>query len=100
MRYGVRFATDRDMPEDHDVVVLRSDDEAIVVYRESVVDKDAVTTAWSVLRALADEDDEPAAPDDDLMPRRMLRQGLSDRGWAGSERQVRGGGCGYLRVRE
>lgn len=72
MRYGVRFATDDEMPEGHDALVIRSDDEAIVVYRESVVSRRAVTTAWESLRAVAV--DERPLPADELMPRRMSRE--------------------------
>lgn len=91
VRYGVRFASDEDMPEGHDALVIRSAEEAIVVYRESVVNRAAVTTAWGALHALAAEG--RPVPVDELMPRRLSRlrggQPLSvdPRGrWAISER--------------
>lgn len=93
MRYGVRFASDDEMPEGHDALVIRSDDEAIVVYRESVVSRRAVTTAWESLQAVASEAAARPVPDDELMPRRLSRQ----RGEQPPFRVIRGrlvvGGC-------
>lgn len=91
LRYGVRFASDDEMPEGHDALVIQSADEAIVFYRESVVNRAAVTTAWGALHALAAEG--RPMPADELMLRRASRlrggQRLSvdPRGrWAISER--------------
>lgn len=71
MRYGVRFASDEEMPDGHDALVLQVDGEAVVVYRDSVVSRDAVTTAWTALQAAAG--DERPVPADELLPRRIRR---------------------------
>jgi hypothetical protein len=53
MRYGVRFATDDEMPAGHDVVMLKTDEEAIVFYRDSKVSRRVVSEAWAALHAAA-----------------------------------------------
>jgi hypothetical protein len=98
LRYGVKFASDDEMPEGHDAMVIQTADEAIVVYRESVVDRGAVTTAWASLAALATEG--MPVPVDELLPRRMRRDGLADRSGPRPEGEISSSGCGYLRVRE
>lgn len=65
MRYGVRFATDDEMPEGHDVVMVRTDDQAVVFYRDSKVSRRVVSEAWAALHAVAPD---LLAPADQLAP--------------------------------
>jgi hypothetical protein len=97
LRYGVKFASDEEMPEGHNALVIQTADEAIVVYRESVVDRGAVTTAWASLHALA-TDGRPV-PVDELMPSRLRREGLSDGSGSRPEREISSSRCGNLRIR-
>lgn len=53
VRYGVKFATDDEMPPGHDVVLVKLEDETILFYRDSKVDCRVVAEAWAALHSAA-----------------------------------------------